>query len=157
VMTLRPFNTYGPRQSARAVIPTILSQALSGEQEIHLGSLEPKRDLTFVDDTARAFLLAAEAGGIEGQTIHFGQGEAISVGELVRLCLSIVGSSARIVTQEKRQRPEKSEVGLLLCDASKAKRLLNWSPQVSLAEGLRQTAEYIREHLSEYRTKEYVV
>lgn len=157
VVTLRPFNTYGPRQSARAVIPTILAQALSGEEEIHLGSLKPKRDLTFVEDTARAFVLAAEAKGIEGETIHFGQGEAVSIGDLAQLCLEVAGSKARIVTQAQRRRPEKSEVGLLLCDASKAKRLLNWSPRILLKEGLSRTAEYIREHLSEYRTKEYVI
>jgi NAD dependent epimerase/dehydratase len=157
VVTLRPFNTYGPRQSARAVIPTILSQALSGAGEIHLGSLEPKRDLTFVEDTANAFLLAAEAEGIEGETIHFGQGEAVSVGDLAQCCLEIVGSTARIVTQAERQRPEKSEVGLLLCDPSKAKRLLKWSPRVSLKEGLSRTADYIRENLNDYRTKEYVI
>lgn len=157
VVTLRPFNTYGPRQSARAVIPTILSQALAGEKEIHLGSLEPKRDLTFVEDTARAFLLAAEAEGIEGETIHFGQGEAISVGDLAQLCLEIVGSPACIVSQAERQRPEKSEVGLLLCDPSKAKSLLKWSPRVSLKEGISRTADYIREHLNNYKTKEYVI
>ncbi len=157
VVILRPFNTYGPRQSARAVIPTILSQALSGVEEIQLGNLEPKRDLTFVEDTANAFLLAVEAEGIEGETIHFGQGDSVSMADLAIRCLEIVGSTARIVTQEERQRPEKSEVDLLLCDASKAKRLLKWSPQVSLEEGLCCTAEYIREHLSEYRTKEYIV
>lgn len=157
VVILRPFNTYGPRQSARAVIPTILSQALSGVQEIQLGNVEPKRDLTFVEDTANAFILAAEREGIEGETIHFGQGEAVSVGELAQRCLAIVGSTARIVTQRERQRPDKSEVGLLLCDATKAKKLLKWSPRVSLDEGLRRTAEYIREHLSEYRTKAYIV
>ena len=134
-----------------------MSQALSGEEEIHLGSLKPRRDLTFVEDTARAFLLAAEAEGIEGKTIHFGQGEAVSVGDLAQRCLEIVGSSSRIVSQVERQRPEKSEVGLLLCDPSKAKRLLNWSPQVSLDEGLRRTADYIREHLKDYRIKDYVV
>lgn len=157
VVILRPFNTYGPRQSARAVIPSILTQALSGEKEIHVGSVEPKRDLTYVDDTARAFVLAAEVEGIEGKTIHFGQGETIAVGDLAKLCLSIVGSTGRIVAQEQRRRPEKSEVGLLLCDASLAKRLLNWVPEVSLAEGLKHTAGYIREHLSEYRTKDYVI
>jgi dTDP-glucose 4,6-dehydratase len=157
VVSLRPFNTYGPRQSARAVIPTILSQALSDAEEIHLGSLEPKRDLTFVEDTARAFVLAAEAPGIEGETIHFGQGEAVSVGDLARICLAVAGSRARIVSQAERRRPEKSEVGLLLCDAAKAKRLLQWAPRVALEEGLRRTADYIREHLNEYRTKDYVV
>jgi NAD dependent epimerase/dehydratase len=157
VVILRPFNTYGPRQSARAVIPTILSQALSGAKEIHLGSLDPKRDLTFVEDTARAFLLAAEVPGIEGETIHFGQGEAISVGDLARRCLEIVGSSARVATEVERRRPEKSEVGLLLCDPSKARQLLQWLPSVSLDEGLGRTAEYIRENLVEFRTKGYVV
>jgi dTDP-glucose 4,6-dehydratase len=157
VVTLRPFNTYGPRQSARAVIPAILAQALSGEEEIRLGSLQPKRDLTFVEDTARAFALAVEAEGIEGETIHFGQGAAVSIGDLAQLCLKVAGSKARIVTQAQRQRPEKSEIKLLVCDASKAKRLLKWSPQVSLKEGLARTAEYIREHLDDYRTKDYVV
>ena len=157
VVTLRPFNTYGPRQSARAVIPTILSQALSGAEEIHLGSLEPKRDLTFVEDTAHAFLLAVNAVGIEGETIHFGQGAAVSVGDLAQLCLDVAGSTARIVSQAERQRPEKSEVGLLLCDPAKAKKLLQWTPQISLKEGLYRTAEYIRAHLNEYRTKEYVI
>jgi NAD dependent epimerase/dehydratase len=157
VVTLRPFNTYGPRQSARAVIPTVLSQALSGADPILLGSLEPRRDLTFVEDTVRAFLLALEAPGIEGETIHLGVGEAISVGELAGRCLAAAGSRARIVTDPERQRPEKSEVGLLLSDPSKARRLLNWSPRVGLDEGLRRTADYIRQHPDQYRTKEYVV
>jgi len=157
VVTLRPFNTYGPRQSSRAVIPTILSQALSGHREIYLGNLESMRDLTFVEDTARAFLLVMEEEGLEGETIHVGQGEAVSIGRLAQCCLEIVGSAARIVTKDERRRPLKSEVDLLLCDASKARTLLKWSPQVSLNEGLRRTAEYIREHLNEYRTEEYVV
>lgn len=157
VVILRPFNTYGPRQSARAVIPTVLTQALAGAKEIRLGNLKPKRDLTFVEDTARAFVLAAETKGIEGEVIHFGQGEAISVGDLAKLCLEVVGSKARIVTERKRQRPEASEVGLLLCDSSKARDLVRWSPQVPLNEGLRKTAEYIRKHLDDYPHKHYIV
>ena len=157
VVTLRPFNTYGPRQSARAVIPTVLLQALSGAQEIRVGNLEPKRDLTFVEDTVRAFVLAATAAGIEGETIHFGQGQAISVGDLAQRCLDTAGSKARIVSVTERHRPEKSEVGLLLCDAAKAKRLLGWTPRVSLDDGLRRAAEYLRNHLSLYRTNEYIV
>lgn len=157
VVTLRPFNTYGPRQSARAVIPTILGQALSGAKEIHLGSLKPKRDMTFVEDTARAFMLAAETKGIEGETIHFGQGEAVSIKDLAKLCLEIAGSNARVVAHKERIRPDKSEVGLLLCDSSKAKKSMNWAPQVSLREGLIRTAEYIGKNLNEYRCKEYVV
>lgn len=157
VVTLRPFNTFGPRQSARAVIPTIVSQALMGSKKIHLGNLEPKRDLTFVTDTARAFLLAATARNIEGETIHFGQGKAVSVEEIARRCLKIVGSSAKIETDQKRKRPDKSEVDILLCNANKAKRLLKWNPEVSLDDGIRRTAEYIREHLDEYHGKEYTV
>ena len=157
VVTLRPFNTFGPRQSARAVIPTVLTQALNGASEIRLGNLEPKRDLTFVEDTARAFLLAAEAPGIEGEVIHFGQGQAVSVGELAQRCLDAVGSKARIISVSERQRPEKSEVGLLLCDHAKARRVLSWTPQVSLDEGLRRTADYLRQHLRDYRHGQYVV
>ncbi|MCX6896753.1 MAG: GDP-mannose 4,6-dehydratase, partial [Verrucomicrobia bacterium] len=157
VVTLRPFNTYGPRQSARAVIPTVLSQALSGVNEIHLGNLTPKRDLTFVGDTARAFLLAAETRGIEGETIHFGQGEAVTVGQLAKRCLALTGSRARIVSQTERHRPARSEVELLLCNPAKARKLLKWKPEVSLDEGLQRTADYIRSHLGDFRTKEYAV
>ena len=96
-------------QSARAVIPTVLSQALSGAETIRLGNLDPKRDLTFVEDTARAFLLAAETPGIEGQTIHFGQGQAVTIGELAQRCLNVVGSKARLVSVSERQRPEKAK------------------------------------------------
>lgn len=157
VVTLRPFNTYGPRQSARAVIPTILTQALSGATRIELGDLVPKRDLTYVEDTARAFMLAVTAPGIEGETIHFGQGLAVSVGELANTCLRLAGSGAAIVSVEERLRPTKSEVHLLLCDPSKANKLLGWAPHVSLEEGVSRTCEYIRLHLSQYRSREYVV
>ena len=144
VVTLRPFNTYGPRQSARAVIPTVISQALAGAATITLGSLRPRRDLTFVRDTARAFLLAATTPNIEGETIHFGQGTANSVAEIAKLCLQAVGSQAKIVSDSLRTRPEKSEVELLLCDRSKAERLLGWKPEVSLVEGIARTVEYMR-------------
>ena len=157
VVILRPFNTYGPRQSQRAVIPTILAQALSGAEEIALGSLSPRRDMTFVADAARAFVLAAEAKDIEGETIHFGSGEALAIGEIAARCLQITGSSATIVSEEQRVRPEKSEVGLLQCDPAKARRLLGWSPEVSLDEGLARTAEYIRRHADEYPTGGYRV
>ena len=136
VVTLRPFNTYGPRQSARAFIPTVLSQKISGFADIRVGNLEPKRDLTFVEDTARAFVLAAEATGLEGETIHFGQGEAVSMDEVARRCLKVSGGSGRLISgqlrsSQERQRPKKSEVELLLCDPAKARRLLNWSPRIS--------------------------
>ena len=157
VVTLRPFNTYGPRQSARAIIPTVLTQALQGADRIELGNLAPQRDLTFVTDTARAFMLAAVTEGIEGETIHLGHGSAISIGDLAQRCVDIVSSTAEIVSVEGRLRPEKSEVGVLLCDASKAQQLLGWQPLVSLDEGLRQTADYLRAHLNEFRTQDYVV
>ena len=157
VVTLRPFNTYGPRQSARAVIPTILAQAIAGRDEIRLGSLDPKRDLTFVEDTARAFILAGQAPGIEGEVIHFGQGTAVTIGELAQMCLDVVGSKARIITTAERQRPEKSEVQLLLCDASKADRVLGWQPKVALRDGLRKVADYVTAHLAEYQIGNYTV
>jgi NAD dependent epimerase/dehydratase len=157
VVTLRPFNTYGPRQSARAIIPTVLSQALSGANEIELGNLEPRRDLTYVTDTARAFILAAMTPKIEGETIHVGNGEAFSVGEIARECLAVVGSTATIRCLDARRRPEKSEVGVLQCDAMKAHQLLKWQPTVSLREGLSSTAEYVRANLSAYQPRAYVV
>jgi NAD dependent epimerase/dehydratase len=157
VVTLRPFNTYGPRQSARAVIPTVLAQAFKGAKEIELGNLTPQRDLTFVTDTARALVLATTASGIEGETIHFGQGSAISMGELAELCLEVAGRTAAFASVEHRSRPEKSEVGLLVSDSSKAKELLGWSPQVALVDGLRATAEYVRTHLDDYDAGGYVI
>ena len=157
VVTLRPFNTYGPRQSARAIIPTVLCQAVHGAGEIRLGNLTPERDLTFVEDTARAFQLAATASSIEGETIHFGQGAAISVGLLAERCLHAAESKATIVSDVQRQRPSASEVGRLVCDPSKAQSLLGWSPRVALEEGLRRTAEYIRLNPHRYRPSEYSV
>jgi dTDP-glucose 4,6-dehydratase len=157
VVVLRPFNTYGPRQSARAIIPTILSQALSGSDRIELGELSARRDFTFVDDTARAFVLAATTSGIEGETIHFGQGAAISMGELAERCLKVVQSRAAIASVAHRQRPKDSEVETLVCSPDKAQRLLGWKPNVGIEEGLRRTAEYIRLRLTDYRPSEYSV
>jgi nucleoside-diphosphate-sugar epimerase len=157
VVIHRQFNMYGPRQSARAVVPTILSQAISGAREIRLGNLEPRRNLTFVGDTVRGFLLTAEAPGIEGETIQFGRNEAVSIGELAKLCLKVVGSDARIVSVPERQRARRFESEVTLCNASKAERLLGWMPQVSLEEGLGRTADYIRSHMDQYRPEEYAV
>lgn len=157
VVTLRPFNTYGPRQSQRAVITTVLAQALAGAGEISLGNLAPRRDVTFVTDMARAFVLAATAPGIDGETIHFGSGQAFSIGEIAQKCLDAVDSKARLVTDPQRVRPAKSEVECLLCDSSKAKKMLGWTPLIRLDEGLRLTAEYLRAALDQYRTGEYIV
>jgi dTDP-glucose 4,6-dehydratase len=157
VVVLRPFNTYGPRQSARAVLPAILAQILSGRKTLSLGNLAPRRDLTFVTDTARAFALALEAKGIEGEVIHFGQGSAVSVQELAEMCFNVLKKRGRVATAGGRVRPPKSEVDLLLCDASKARERLGWEPQVSLEEGIRRTAVYIKTHLASYRPEEYAV
>ncbi len=157
VVILRPFNTYGPRQSARAVIPTILTQILSGSKEINLGNLNPRRDLTYVEDTVKAFLLAGKAQGIEGEVIHFGNGKAYSVREIAEHCLEITGCQSQIVATKDRERPEKSEVGLLLCNAEKAGRLLGWTPSVSLEQGLRNVYKYLKENLGQYRPGDYVV
>lgn len=157
VVTVRPFNTYGPRQSARAIIPTVLTQALSGAQEIEIGNQDPCRDLTFVEDTVQAFVLAGTAPGIDGDVIHCGQGTAVSVGDLARRCLAAVGSTARIVSVTERRRPEKSEVGVLRCDAARARERLQWTPRVSLDEGLHRTAAYIRAHQADYPVARYVI
>lgn len=157
VVTLRPFNTFGPRQSARAVIPTVLTQALAGKSEILLGNLDPKRDWVFVDDTVRAFMLAAEAPKIEGETIHFGTGAAFSVADMARRCLDVVGSTATIYSNGERKRPEDSEVDVLLCNPEKASRMLGWTPHISLDEGIAKTAQYIKDNLAHYRAGAYVV
>jgi len=157
VATLRPFNTYGPRQSARAVIPTIIGQLLSGAGRVELGSLEPVRDLTFVTDTVAAFVAIAECDEAVGQVVNVGTGRAVSIGDLARMLAEMVEPSARIVSSERRVRPERSEVGRLVCDNTKAADMLNWKPTVSLEEGLRRTVAFIRDNLDAYRTDAYVV
>ena len=107
--------------------------------------------------SARAFLLAAETKGIEGEVIHFGQGSAVSIGDLARKCLRAAGSKAKVISVKKRLRPEKSEVGLLLCNPARARKLLGWKPEVALDIGLKRTAEYLKQHLGEYRPKDYSV
>jgi NAD dependent epimerase/dehydratase len=155
VATLRPFNTYGPRQSARAVLPSILSQLLAGRRELHLGDTEPVRDMTFVGDTVASFLKLAECAVALGQVVNVGTGRGVKIGELAELAMKIVGCSVPIVCDPKRVRPAKSEVRTLLCDAGKAKRLMDWQPRVSLEMGLEQTARFMRDHLSLYRPEEY--
>jgi len=156
VATIRPFNTYGPRQSARAIIPTIISQGLSGEV-IRLGSLSPVRDLTFVSDTVAGFLKVAESPQAVGEVINVGYGKSVSIGELAEKILAIVGGKKQIVTEDARVRPEASEVLELLCDHRKAKALLGWQPQVSLEAGLERTVHYIRDNLSYYKPDIYNV
>lgn len=157
IVILRPFNTYGPRQSARAVIPAILGQLLAGKSEVHVGALWPRRDLTFVDDTVAAFLRAAEEEGAVGKTVHLGTGRDISIRELAELAIKMLGASVRIVSSSERLRPAKSEVQRLLSDPSLAKELLRWSPVVGLEEGLRRTAGWMEKSLDEYKVHDYVV
>ncbi len=156
VATLRPFNTYGPRQSARAVIPTIVTQVVAG-QEVKLGALEPRRDFTFVSDTVEGFLRIASAPGVEGEEINLGTGQSIRIGDLAHKIMELVGRRLPIVCEEKRLRPQLSEVMHLQADSRKAQRLLGWQARVSLDEGLRRTVEWIQEHLTLYRPGEYEV
>lgn len=150
VVTVRPFNTYGPRQSTRAVIPTIITQVLTAER-LTLGSLTPRRDFTFVTDTVEGFLRAAEAPDAIGCTINLGTGRDVSVGELVQLIFKIVGRSVGIVEDTERIRPKDSEVDRLCSNPTLAKQLLGWSAQVSLEEGLLRTVQWTRANLTLYR------
>lgn len=161
-ITIRPFNTYGPGQSARAVIPTIISQALT-QQELNLGSLETLRDFTFLDDTVNGFLLGGEKinlsdqnPSILGETINLGSGSEITIGEIAHMILGIVNrADMPIMTDPQRLRPEKSEVMRLLSDNRKAMDLLGWSPQVPLLQGLERTVNWIRSHAELYRPSVY--
>lgn len=154
VSTIRPFNTYGPRQSARAVIPTIISQAMTG-REVRLGSLTPERDLLFVKDTVRGFLMAAENEASVGEVINLGSGKKISIGELASKIIALIGKGNKIVQEESRVRPESSEVMVLMADTAKAKKLLGWEPHHELDGGLKATIEYVRSNLSKFKTEIY--
>jgi dTDP-glucose 4,6-dehydratase len=145
VAIVRPFNTYGPRQSIRAVIPTIITQALAGGP-IRLGHLSPTRDFTYVLDTVDGFVRAAEAAGAAGQVVNLGSGREISVGDLAARIQALMGTSARIETDAVRERPATSEVERLCADASRARTLLNWTPRESLDAGLTKTIAWMRDH-----------
>ncbi|HTA40616.1 MAG TPA: SDR family NAD(P)-dependent oxidoreductase [Candidatus Acidoferrales bacterium] len=155
VVTVRPFNTFGPRQSARAVIPTIVTQVLSGET-VRLGALRPTRDFNFVSNTVDGFVAAAESDAAVGETINLGTGREISIGDLAELIERLAGRPLRVETDAQRMRPEASEVERLLADVSKAKRLLNWEPRVTLEDGLQQTIDWIGKHMERYRPGVYV-
>ena len=156
VTIVRPFNAYGPRQSARAVIPTIISQALAGAT-LKLGTLETTRDFTFVEDTARGFAAVAASEDAVGQVVNLGSGTEVSIGDVVAKVAAIVGREFEVATDDQRLRPQKSEVSRLHSDSTKALKLAGWRAEVSLDEGLRRTTEWIRAHLHEYRTEEYAV
>jgi NAD dependent epimerase/dehydratase len=146
VVVLRPFNTYGPRQSARAVVATILRQLLAGQTEIRLGRLDPRRDLTYVADTVDGLVRAASASGVDGETIQLGSGRAESVAELLGIATGILGVTASAVQEDARLRPDASEVLVLQSDPSKARELLGWEPQTSLEDGIRATIDWLRAH-----------
>ena len=157
VAVARPFNTYGPRQSTRAVIPTILTQLHRGATEIELGAVSPTRDFNYVDDTVSGFLAIATCDAAVGQVLNIGSGREISVGDLVQLLIEITGSSATIVTDEARLRPPGSEVERLLCDATRLRELTGWEPKVSLEDGLRRTSDWVRDNLDAVDTPGYAV
>ena len=151
VVTLRPFNTYGPRQSARAVIPTIISQIVAGKKTIALGSLSPVRDFTYVRDTVEGFIAIARAPIRAGTVINVGSGVGITIGEVTNLIQQQLGTAVEIVEEQVRVRPENSEVMQLVCANAKAAELLGWRPQYSLAAGIKETIAYITSNLHQYR------
>lgn len=154
-VTVRPFNTYGPRQSARAVIPAIISQALRGDS-LRLGNLESRRDFTYVTDTVRGFILAAETEGVEGGTFNLGTGAEVTIGALAALILQLVGRALPIQVEPQRLRPERSEVMRLLSDNRLAQEKLSWRPEVPLEQGLRQTIAWIEAHAELFDPERYV-
>lgn len=153
IVVLRPFNTYGPRQSLRAVIPTIITQILLGKSEIQLGSLTPTRDLTYVEDTADAFLRALKSPNLGGETIQLGTGFEISIGDLVLLIAEVMNAEISVATDDLRTRPEKSEVERLLSTPEKAKNLLDWKAELSGRDGLKlgiqRTADWLQSRMSQ--------
>lgn len=156
VATLRPFNTFGPRQSSRAVIPTIISQVATSDA-VRLGSLEPVRDLTYVGDTVDAFIKIAEADAAVGEVVNAGTGRGITVGELASLILRLMGSDKPIMLDASRVRPPASEVFLLLADARKAAEVIGWTPRWSLERGLEQTIAFITLNAHLYDASSYAV
>ena len=155
VAIVRPFNTYGPRQSARAVIPTIITQLLAGKEEIKLGSLTPTRDFNFVKDTARGFIEIYRSDKTIGEEINIATQKEISIGELAEELIRQINPQAKIVCDEERLRPEKSEVNRLLGSNEKIKRLTEWEPCFTFEEGLAQTIDFFRDNLGKYKVDIY--
>ncbi len=157
ISIVRPFNTYGPRQSARAVIPTIITQLLSGETEIKLGSLTPTRDFNFVKDTARGFIEIAKSDRTIGEEINIATQDEISIGRLAEEMIRQINPNAKIVCDDQRLRPDKSEVNRLLGSNEKIKKLTDWSPSYTFEEGIRETIEWFRkpENLAKYKADIY--
>ena len=157
VAVVRPFNTYGPRQSARAVIPAVLGQIYAGSSEIQVGATAPKRDFNFVTDTASGFMAIAECDRALGEVVNIGSGREIAIGDLIELMIEVSGRAVRTVRAAERIRPAGSEVDRLMCDNTRAREWASWTPAVSLADGLRQTADWIEENLAAVHARRYQV
>lgn len=155
VAIVRPFNTYGPRQSARAVIPTIITQILSGKRKIKLGALTPTRDLTYVEDTVDGFMRAGECPKSAGEIFNLGSNSEISIGDLAGLISRCFDRDIKIVSDQNRKRPSKSEVERLWADNTKAKRILDWAPKYSLEEGIKKTIAWFKKNKEIYKSGIY--
>ena len=157
VAIVRPFNTFGPRQSARAVIPTIITQLLAGKEEIKLGSLTPTRDFNYVKDTAAGFIAIAESDKTIGQEVNIATQREISIGDLAKEIIAQINPDAKIVCDEQRLRPEKSEVNRLLGANAKIKELTDWKQQYTFEQGIAETIAWIRQNMAAYKTDIYNV
>lgn len=157
VAVVRPFNTYGPRQSARAVIPTIITQILSGKNKIKLGALTPTRDLTFVEDTVNGFIRAGECSAAAGEIFNLGTNTEISIGDLAKLIADLLNRKIKIESETERKRPLKSEVERLMSDNAKAGEILGWSPEFNLEEGLKRTIAWFKKNKDLYKADMYNV
>lgn len=155
VTIIRPFNTYGPRQSARAVIPTIISQILAGKKQIKLGNLSPTRDLNYVKDIANGFITVGLHEDTIGDVYNLGTGQEISIGDLAEKIIELTGKEVEIIEDTQRIRPEKSEVERLLSNAEKAKKTTGWEPKYMLEEGLKETIDWIQDNLHHYKPEIY--
>ncbi|MBC3888235.1 SDR family NAD(P)-dependent oxidoreductase [Acetobacterium paludosum] len=155
ITIVRPFNTYGPRQSARAVIPTIITQLLAGKKEINLGSLTPTRDFNYVKDTVNGFIEIAKSEKTIGEEINIATQQEISIGELAEELIRQINPDAKIICDEQRIRPEKSEVNRLLGSNQKIKRLTKWKPQYTFEQGLTETIEFFKQNLDKFKTNIY--
>ena len=154
IATVRPFNTFGPRQSLRAIIPTIISQAVH-DKKIRLGNTKPRRDFLFVKDTVRGFIQVGKCEGAVGKVVNIGTGTDISIEELVRKILGLMGKQGEVQVEDRRIRPEKSEVMQLLSDTHLAQKLFQWAPRHTLEEGLRETIEWYQKNLSRFKVGSY--
>lgn len=157
VVTVRPFNTYGPGQSVRAVIPTIISQILSGQDTVYLGALHPELDLTFVDDMANGFMKAAVSTDAVGKVVNFGSGKGISVKDLALKIADILGVKITLVSEDQRIRPESDSSQALVADSRLAGDLCGWAPEVDLDKGLQLCIDFVRENPALYRSKSYKI